>query len=490
MEEQEQVIDLREILEIIIENKNLVIKMTSAFVILAVLYLLIASPVYESEAMLRIKKQQGLSSSLLDMATGGNMGMSQQQMGTYAEILKSRGVVIPVIEATEEKEDDKYPDYTKYVEKRIVTTPVPNTDILMVKVSNKDPELAQKANRLLVTGFLKRITNLTRIEQTTTKEFLVERANAAKNELDIAETSLQEYKAEHKIISPTESAKIFTDRISETEKMAAINQVNLEAAQARLAVINRQLGGSGIANADNRTIQQYNMELAKLEAEKIDYQTKYTGKHPMMVDITSRITNLRAKIQDEIARVAALEAPSDNPVHQGLVAGKYQSESEASVARQKAVALQQIIDQNNADLEKLPSIEKGYVKLACDAQVANEIYIMLAKRLEEAKVAEVMQPNDVQVIDDPTLPEKTVRPRKGLILSLSFLLGLMSSCGFVVLNTILNRTIRTEEDVKLYLNLPVLGVIPEEESLAEAMDKEMKKGEGFFHKIKEFIWKQ
>lgn len=280
MEEQEQVIDLREILEIIIENKNLVIKMTSAFVILAVLYLLIASPVYESEAMLRIKKQQGLSSSLLDMATGGNMGMSQQQMGTYAEILKSRGVVIPVIEATEEKEDDKYPDYTKYVEKRIVTTPVPNTDILMVKVSNKDPELAQKANRLLVTGFLKRITNLTRIEQTTTKEFLVERANAAKNELDIAETSLQEYKAEHKIISPTESAKIFTDRISETEKMAAINQVNLEAAQARLAVINRQLGGSGIANADNRTIQQYNMELAKLEAEKIDYQTKYTGKHP------------------------------------------------------------------------------------------------------------------------------------------------------------------------------------------------------------------
>lgn len=209
-----------------------------------------------------------------------------------------------------------------------------------------------------------------------------------------------------------------------------------------------------------------------------------------MVDITSRITNLRAKIQDEIARVAALEAPSDNPVHQGLVAGKYQSESEASVARQKAVALQQIIDQNNADLEKLPSIEKGYVKLARDAQVANEIYIMLAKRLEEAKVAEVMQPNDVQVIDDPTLPEKTVRPRKGLILSLSFLLGLMSSCGFVVLNTILNRTIRTEEDVKLYLNLPVLGVIPEEESLAEAMDKEMKKGEGFFHKIKEFIWKQ
>lgn len=103
MEDQEYTIDLMEVAEIISENRKPIAKITGVFIALAILYLLIASPVYESEALLRIKQQQGLGQSLLDVATGGNVQMSQQQMSTYAEILKSRGVVVPVIEATEEK---------------------------------------------------------------------------------------------------------------------------------------------------------------------------------------------------------------------------------------------------------------------------------------------------------------------------------------------------------------------------------------------------
>ena len=41
---------------------------------------------------------------------------------------------------------------------------------------------------------------------------------------------------------------------------------------------------------------------------------------------------------------------------------------------------------------------------------------MLSTRLEEAKVAEVMVPNEVQIVDAPTLPEKAIAPRKVLIL--------------------------------------------------------------------------
>lgn len=43
-----------------------------------------------------------------------------------------------------------------------------------------------------------------------------------------------------------------------------------------------------------------------------------------------------------------------------------------------------------------------------DVSVADEIYIMLAKRLEEAKVAEVAVSTEVQVVDTATLPEDPV----------------------------------------------------------------------------------
>ena len=469
MEDQEYTIDLMEIVEILSENRKPIAKITGGFIVLAILYLLVASPVYESEALLRIKQQQGLGKSLLDAATGGSVAMSQQQMSTYEELLKSRGVVIPVIEATEEQKNGKYPDYEQYVQRRIKTSPFKNTELLQVRMTGRTPEEAQTANQLLVTGFLKRMADLTHTEQTATRGFLEERTKSAKAELDKAETALQIYKSDHKITSPSDNAKIFTDRMADTEKQAAANQIALEAAQAKLAAINRQLSGTAAGSADNRE------------------------KHPKMIEINDRIAKLKEKVRQEISKVAALQAPTENSVHQKLVAEKFQAESEVAIAQQKAAALQQIINNNNEALELLPEIEKDYVKVARDSQVANEIYVMLAKRLEEAKVAEVMQPNDVQVVDTPTLPEKPISPRKGRTLALAALLGLLLSSGYSIAKELMNRTIRTEEDVKNYLGLAVMGSIPDEESLTRAMEvhKQIEeKKPGFISKVRDYIWKK
>ena len=493
MEDQEYTIDLMEVADIISENRKPIAKITGVFIALAILYLLIASPVYESEALLRIKQQQGLGQSLLDVATGGNVQMSQQQMSTYAEILKSRGVVVPVIEATEQEKDGKYPDYERYVASNITTSPFKNTEILQLKVKGKSPGQAQKANQLLVETFLLRMNELSRVEQTATKNFLQNRTDAAKQDLDKAETALQDYKIANKILTPSDSSKLFLDRIALAEKEAAVNRIEMGTAQAKLNAANSILGGEGRNIADNRTVQAYNAQLAKLESERISYLDKYTEKHPRMIELNDQIAELKAKIAEETRKVAALQAPSDNAVHQRLVAEKFQSEGELIVARQKAAILEEVIGQNNRDLEQLPAVEKGYIKVARDAQVANELYVMLAKRLEESKVAEVMQPNNVQVVDEPTLPERPISPRKGRTLVLAALLGLLLSSGYVVAMELMNRTIRTEDDVKNYLALPVMGAIPDEESMSMAMTKQKEmenKKPGLLSKLQYYILKK
>lgn len=472
MEDQEHTIDLMELFSIVMENLKTIAKIAAAFVALAILYLLIASPVYESTALLRIKQQQGLGGSLLDAATGGNVGLNQRQMSTYAEILKSRSVVVPVIEATETaSKDGKYPAYEPYVQGRITTAPFKDTDILSVRVTANEPGKAQKANQLLLATFLERMTELSRVEQTATKNFLQNRTDAAKQDLDKAETALQDYKIDNKILTPSDSAKLFLDRITLAEKEAAANRIEMGTAQAKLNAANSILGGSGSFTADNRVVQAYNAQLAKLEAERISYLDKYTEKHPRMIELNDQIAELKAKIQEEVRKVAALQAPSDNAVHQRLVMGKFQSEGELIAAQQKDALLKEIIEQNNRDLELLPAVEKGYVKVARDAQVASELYVMLAKRLEESKVAEVMVPNNVQIVDEPTFPERPVAPRKGRTLILAALLGLLAGCGYVITKELMNRTIKTEDDVKNYLDLPVLGAIPDEESMARIMAK-------------------
>lgn len=105
-----------------------------------------------------------------------------------------------------------------------------------------------------------------------------------------------------------------------------------------------------------------------------------------------------------------------------------------------------------------------------DVSVADEIYIMLAKRLEEAKVAEVAVSTEVQVVDTATLPEDPVKP-KAFDPAFGSLLGIFGGSGFVIAKELMNRTIKTTDDVANYLDLPVLGSVPDYESLNKNMKK-------------------
>lgn len=144
-----------------------------------------------------------------------------------------------------------------------------------------------------------------------------------------------------------------------------------------------------------------------------------------------------------------------------MLADKFKNEAAIAVANSKAAALAKMDAENEKLIESLPEKEEGYVRVKRDVDVTNEIYVMLAKRLEEAKIAEVMVPNEVQVVDEATLPEKPVKPRKLLVMAIMAVLGLLVGIGSVVAHAMLYRKIRTAEDVEKELGLPVLGMIPD-----------------------------
>lgn len=496
MEEKEYTIDLADMGKLLYENRKPILKMTGIFVgIVSVILLIwvIFFPKYQSEALLRIKQEQGGSSLAAAMAgfTGSFLSMDSLQVESYLEILKSRSVVIPVIEATEEAgSDGKFPRYENYIKDNIAIEAVKLTDIVKIKTVGETEEKAQKVNQLLIHGFLKRIAELNTTEKASLKAFLEDRLKTTREELDKAETALQEFKIKNKIISPSETSKFIAERILTVEKQEAENRVEQEIAEARLAAINSQLNGLGAASADNVTLQKYNSELAELESSMIVYKERYTDKHPKMVDLKERIAKLKAKIQAENDKIASLQAPSDNAVHQGLVAKKFSSEGALTVLKQKGEALHREIEENNAELEKLPELERGYIKLTRDYVLANEIYTMLNKKLEETKLTEHQAPNNVQVIDEPTLPDRRSSPKLKLSLVIAILLGLLLSSGYVVFKELQHKTIRSAADVKQFLVLPVLGMLPDEVALANVRAAEVApKQQNWMDRLKEFIWK-
>ena len=80
--------------------------------------------------------------------------------------------------------------------------------------------------------------------------------------------------------------------------------------------------------------------------------------------------------------------------------------------------------------------------------------------------AKELVPNgNVRVIEDVEVPENPVSPNKKMNIAIAFLLGLMVSVGLVFLLEYLDNTYKNKDQLEKELGIPVLGAIPDIESI-------------------------
>lgn len=458
--------DVKALLKTVKKRRRLIMTVFVGLMILATVVSFIIPPTYEAETTLRIKQPKGLASSLLaDLPVGENN--TKQLMSTYAEIIKSRTVIETVIEKTQ-VEKPVVPTYEQMLA-RITTVPVKDSELLKIKITAKSPEEAQLVANSLVDTFNARMTYLVRAEQSTIGQFIGERMQESKKDLEKAEAVLLKYKTDEKIAAPTEETKAIVDSLATINKLSAENTIALSAAQAKAGSAAGQLDKEkpGFI-ADSPLIQQYKGKLAELEVQLATLSEKYTEKHPQVMATRAGIEETRAKLSTEAARIVNAESPSANPVHLSLLQGEIQAQAEIAAGSAQQQAIGSIVAESEKQLSKLPAKQQGLARVMRDATVAQEIYVMLAKRHEEARISEVMQPTDVQVIDVATVPVKPISPNKTLYVLIAGILGLCIGLGLAFMLEFMNKTVKTIEDVQHYLDLPVLGSIPHFDSNTEA----------------------
>jgi len=69
---------------------------------------------------------------------------------------------------------------------------------------------------------------------------------------------------------------------------------------------------------------------------------------------------------------------------------------------------------------------------------------------------------DIQVMDTAIVPVSPVSPNKKMNIAIAFLIGLMGSMGLAFVLEMMDRTIKTEDEVERYIGAPIIGMIPRE----------------------------
>ena len=78
---------------------------------------------------------------------------------------------------------------------------------------------------------------------------------------------------------------------------------------------------------------------------------------------------------------------------------------------------------------------------------------------------ELVPNSNVRIIEEVELPQNPVSPNKKMNIAIAFLLGLMVSVGLVFLLEYLDNTYKNKDQLEKELGIPVLGAIPDIESI-------------------------
>lgn len=452
-------IELKQLLEVINRRRKEVYRIIVVAIAIAIVYNLVAPVRYEAVVNIRINPHS--ASEPVNPTVSAPQEDQQTKLLTTAEIIKSRSVMDAVISQLYGDLPEENRPSADALQRAVTVTPVRNTAILNIGVQANSPQEAQNLGNTLVKVFLQRMAELAQAEGKDTRVFIGERLAEAKKNLAKAEADLVAYKKDKKTISVSDQTRNFMEQQAALKKLEIENQLSVNSAGAKLADVRSQISqqNPGFV-ADSLLIQQYKSRLADQESELIIAKSHYSDIHPKVVGLTAAVAETRSKLNAEISHVVKAEAPSSNPVYQGMLQNRIQAEADLAVAMGQRQALSSAKAQSEADLSAIPEREQGLARVLRDYTVAEEAYTMLAKRYDQARIEEVMQPTNVQVVDMAALPDRPVRPRKVLNLAMAAVLGLFGGILLVFVLDYFRKTIDSAEDVRRYLGLRVIGSIP------------------------------
>ena len=500
MEEQNRIAQVQK--EISFQDYLIILKRRGWIIISSFLIILLsagifsftAQPVYESFTTLMIEEDGGMKKEIFEISSY----LKQETMiKNQVEILKSRTLTESVLQVLlsspykrvwETKVIGKKADMVKnndmvlILQNNIKVVPLKETDIIQVKATAPDPDLAAFLVNTIAEEYYKQSLQISRGEITEVRQFLEEQLSNIQKELQQAEEALRTYKEQEKVAALPEETEELVKQSANFESMYNEAKTELEANQKRLSYMQNQLSErkshlvEDVSQISSPLITHLRQEMANLEGMRAGFLAQgFPEDHPKMVETVNRIEDIKQKLIKETTQLISKELSSSDPLaySRELVEKILTLDIEIQSLTAKSEALKKIVDTYSNNLNTLPEKSLKLVRLERNAKVGENIFLMLKEKYEESRISEAGQIGSVRIIDKALPPENPIKPKKKINILLGALLGLGLGLGMAFFVERLDNSLKSIEDVEM-AGLSILGSIP---LIKSSKDKKSKKKE-------------
>ncbi|MBQ5921662.1 MAG: chain-length determining protein [Selenomonadaceae bacterium] len=334
-------------------------------------------------------------------------------------------------------EVDEQPTVENFAKSNLDIKNTKGTNLIQLDAKGRTPEEAHEIAQGVVDNFLKLMTDMNYQSQSLMVKFLNERIDVAQKEADEAAQKLEDYSKTHKVYVPDEQTKAMMERMAAYDKTLGELAVQNQSAGARFASVSSQLGEQNAnavrySMADNDVVTALRNKIVTKEVELVKLRQLYTEEHPDVINAKKELQSMQQNVADEVAAAVASGTVPVNSTQGSLIAERYQAATAMAVAQAAEAAVKEQQSQADSDMEKLADDSLGYMKLARDAEIKQQVHAELVQQAEAARIQQAMESMDIQVVDPASMPreDRPSGPRKKLIAAIGFVIGCMISLGY------------------------------------------------------------
>lgn len=328
------------------------------------------------------------------------------------------------------------------LQKKLDVKPSRESNVISISYAGSSPEFAAAMANAFAQAYIDVNLELRVEPARQNAKWFDEQSKQYRERVDAAQAALSDFQQKSRIVATDERLDYETQKLNELSTQLTVAQ-----AQGTDSSSKRKSTGSADTLPEvmqSPLVGQLKGDIARLESRLKEVSGNLGVNHPQYLRSQAELAEMKSKMNAEIARIAS----SINTA--GNISKQKQNELIAAVNAQKTRILELRKQRDEITL------------LAREVETAQRAFEAVGQRTTQSRLESQSVQTNVSVLNPASEPIKPSRPKVLLNILVSIFLGTMLGVGAALTLELLNRRIRSPEDLSLALDLPVLAVLEPE----------------------------
>lgn len=333
------------------------------------------------------------------------------------------------------------------------------TDMFAVSYDAPSAEFASEMLNAMIDIYVGHVVELRRPADTAV--IAQQEADRLAIVLEEAEEELRVFAREVDILSLDRQKDLLLDRRSRLQEQLSQARRDGGEINTKLAVIADQIATlprnevSSVTTRPNPVVDRLNERRVSLQSEL----QRYVAGSAAAVRIRRELDSVTEQLERAADEVSGAETVGASTLYQQLTNTITLETAEREAVEVRIGFLEKELANVEAELRRIDGHELQYKQLERSVEAKDDAYrFALQKREETVIQTQISQPSLSQVVpvEPGNTPEDSSAPRRGRLLALGVIAGLMAGIGMAYLLEFGRRTVSTEREAELAIGLPVL----------------------------------